>query len=143
MTSFSIGTSSAESVLVTVYRYERGVTGEYYDDNWVSVKVSIATGAFTGNFDAAFITHDFVKFRAELQSLLETLKGEAVFSTLEEQLFIKLEVDDVGHIAVAGTAIDQPGIGTELKFAFDLDQSYLPKIISSLDEIVTEYPIRD
>lgn len=142
MSAFSIGTTKSESIFVTVNGYERGVTGEYYDDNWVNVKVSIAMGAFKGNFDAAFLTHDFVQFREALQALYETLKGEAIFSTLEEQLFIKLTVDNGGHIAVEGMAIDQPGIGTELKFAFDLDQSYLPKIISDLDEIVTKYPIR-
>jgi hypothetical protein len=140
MSAFSIGTTKTESILVTVNNYERGVTGEYYDDNWVNVKVSIAAGAFTGTFDAAFLTHDFVRFRAELQSLHEKLKGEAIFSTLEEQLFIKLTVDEVGRIAVEGMAMDHPGV--ELKFVFDLDQSYLPKIISDLDEIVTEFPVR-
>jgi hypothetical protein len=142
MASFSIGTSKAESVRVTVNNYERAITGEYYDDNWVAAEVSISVGAFSGHFSAAFLTPDFVQFRSTLQSLCETLKGEAVFSTLEEQLSIKLTVDDIGHLEVQGVAIDHPGMGNELKFTFDLDQTYLPKIMSDLDEIITLFPIR-
>lgn len=142
MVSFSLGLSEVEHVLVTVRNYERGVSGEYYDDNWVAVEVSVSAGAFSGQFNAAFLTKDFVQFHAALQSLYETLKGEAVFSTLEEQLSLKVVGNGRGHIEVEGVALDQAGVGNELRFRFELDQTYLLETIRGLNEVITAFPIR-
>ena len=142
MVSFILGLSKAEHVLVTVNNYERSISGEYYDDNWVSTDISVSAGAFSGHFNAAFLTEDFVQFNVKLQSLFEVLKGEAVFSTMEEQLSLKVFGNSRGSIEVEGVALDQVGIGNKLQFRFKLDQTYLSETIKGLNEVIAAFPVR-
>jgi hypothetical protein len=142
MTSFSLGGEENNRVQVQVHGYERPPVGEYYDDNWVRVSVFVAVGAFSGQFDAAFLTSDFVAFRDELLSLHASLQGKAVFSTMEDQLSLALTGNGLGGIEVKGVAIDAPGVGNQLEFELALDQSYLPAVLGDLDEILAEFPPR-
>lgn len=142
MSSFSLGGSDREKVLVTVRNYERAVTGEYYDDNWLSVVVEVSAGAFSGKFDAAFLTQDFVGFRDQLSVLYDSLKGEANFTTLEDQLSIRVAGNGRGGLTVTGEALDQPGNGNKLVFEFALDQTSLVPVLRELNEIVSLFPVR-
>jgi hypothetical protein len=142
MLSFSLGGSDCEKILLTVHGYERALTGDYHDDNWLTVAVQINAGAFSGKFDAAFLTNDFVSFLAQLRGLYDSLKGEANFSTLEEQLSVRVTGNGHGSIVVEGEAIDQPGIGNKLVFKLAMDQTNLLPALSELDEIVSRFPIR-
>ena len=142
MRSFSLGTSKTQQVLVTIFNYERSVSGEYFDDNWVSVEVSVSVGSFSGRFTAAFLTEDFVRFQTALQSLFDTLTGEAEFKTLEEQLTLKVTAVSRGTIEVKGIALDQPGIGNQLQFTLAFDQTHLAETLEGLNEITSSFPIR-
>jgi hypothetical protein len=142
MPSFSIGGEENERLEVQIHGYERAPVGEYYDDNWVRATVSVAVGAFSGEFDAAFLTSDFVGFRDELLVLNETLAGKASFTTLEDQLSLEFTGNGRGGIGLKAVAVDAPGIGNRLEFALDLDQSYLSGILGGLDEILREFPPR-
>jgi hypothetical protein len=141
-TSFSLGGSEHEQVVVTVHGYERSLTGEYSDDNWLSVAVEVSAGAFSGNFSAAFVTEDFVRFRLSLQQLYESLKGESEFFTLEEQLSLKLVGNGRGDIQVLGIAVDRAGDGNTLHFSLALDQTHLAATLGGLNAIVSEFPVR-
>ena len=142
MPSFSLGSSDREKVVVTVRGYERAPTGEYYDDNWLTVVVEVSAGAFSGKFDAAFLTQDFVSFRDQLRGLYDSLKGEANFTTLEDQLSIRVSGNGRGGLVVAGEALDQPGVESKLLFEFALDQTSLLPALRELNEIVFLFPVR-
>lgn len=142
MSSFAFGGGEHQRVEVQVHGYERAPVGEHYDDNWVRVSVLVAVGAFSGEYAATFLTSDFVDFRAGLQALHESLEGNAVFSTLEDQLSLELTVNGRGGIALKGVALDAPCTGNRLEFKLDLDQSYLPSVLEGLDEILGKFPPR-
>jgi len=142
MHSFSLGGSGREKIIVTVHGYERAPIGDYHDDNWLAVVVQVNAGALSGKFDAAFLTEDFVSFLAQLRDLYDSLKGEAIFSTLEEQLTIRVAGDGRGGVSVAGEALDQPGIGNKLVFKLAMDQTNLLPALRELDEIVSRFPVR-
>ena len=142
MPSFSLSSSETEKVAVSVRNYERDTTGDYHDDNWLSVRVEVRAGAFSGKFDAAFLTEDFIGFREQLGALYDSLKGDANFVTLEEQLSIRVVGNGRGGLTVAGEALDQPGIGNKLAFVFALDQTSLSLALRELDEITSLFPIR-
>ena len=128
--------------MVQVHGYERAPVGEYFDDNWVRSEVFVCVGAFSGEYTAAFLTSDFVRFREEVRALHESLAGKAIFSSLEEQLSIELKGNGRGGIALVGVAADAPGTGNQLKFELELDQSYLPSVLKGLDEILGKFPPR-
>jgi hypothetical protein len=140
--AFSIGGSERNRVTVEVVNYERAALGEYHDDNWVNVAVSVSAGAFSGTFPASFITDEFVSFRSQLRELHRTLKGEATFTTMEGQLALHLVGDGRGGITLNGEALDQPGIGNCLTFELALDQTYLASTLDGLDQIIAAFPVR-
>lgn len=142
MSSFSISGSDREKLVVTVRGYERAVSGEYHDDNWLSVVVELGAGAFSAKFDAAFLTEDFVRFRDQLSVLRDSLKGEARFTTLEEQLSIRVAGNGRGGVTISGEAFDRPGGGHKLVFEYSLDQTILPPVLRDLDELVSRFPVR-
>jgi hypothetical protein len=142
MVAFSIGGSERNRITVEVVNYERVASGEYSDDNWVNVAVSVSAGAFSGSFAASFITDEFASFRSQLRELHRTLKGEATFNTMEGQLALHLVGDGRGGITLKGDALDQPGIGNCLSFELTLDQTYLASTLDGLDQIIAAFPVR-
>ncbi|RYF29258.1 MAG: hypothetical protein EOO23_07000 [Comamonadaceae bacterium] len=142
MQSFSFGGDERERLEVQVHGYERVPVGEYHDDNWLRVSVSIQAGAFSGTFDCTFLAPELSEFRDSLQVLHETLTGVARFKTIEDQVSLELTGDGRGHIVLKGLALDVPGIGNRLQFRLDLDPGHLTLALRGLDEIVGAFPTR-
>ena len=139
---FSLGGNQHERIEVEVFGYERAPVGDYYDDNWLRVRVSVSAGAFSGSYDASFLTGELFGFHDQLKTLYSTLRGEAVFSTLEEQLSLDLRGDGRGEIIVRGIAIDVLGDGNRLEFDLTLDQTYLQGTLEELRRILEVFPVR-
>ena len=134
--SLSIGCSENEQVEIIINQYEHTPTGDSFDDNWLLCTVNVSFGNFTGTFGASFQSQDFIKFTQELKKLYACLKGTATFSSLEEQLEIKLTGNGNGGIELTGMCMDSVGVGNQLSFSTELDQTYLPSSIAELEEIL-------
>jgi hypothetical protein len=142
-TKFSFGESERERIDVKVMSYERPVSGEYHDDNWLTVVINIRVGGFSGRVGAAIVTDELVRFAERLHALYEQLAGSAEFRTLEGQLALTLSCDALGHITLLGDVLDQAGIGNRLSFRIALDQSFLQQSIRELDEVIRAFPVRN
>jgi hypothetical protein len=141
--TFSFGQSQHERIEIDVLRYERQRTGgEYHDDNWLTVQVRVCVGGFRGTVDGAFITDEFVAFLGQLRPLYQSLSGTAEFTTMEEQLHLRLTDDGKGRIELVGEIADQPGVGNRLNFTLLFDQSQLGTSIRELERVTSEFPIR-
>ncbi|QDO84648.1 hypothetical protein FM037_17285 [Shewanella psychropiezotolerans] len=140
--SLSIGCSQNEQIEIKVEQYLHSPCGEPFDDNWLLCSISVSFGNFSGTFSASFQTYDFVKFSEEVQKLYTCLKGTATFDSIEGQLEFKLTGDGKGRIELEGNCMDTVGIGNELTFSTGFDQTYLRSIISDLDEVIANYPVR-
>jgi hypothetical protein len=70
------------------------------------------------------------------------LKGDVTFTTLEDQLFLKLSGNGRGQISLTGYALDQPGIGNRLQFQLELDQTHLAQALRDLDVTIERFPVR-
>jgi hypothetical protein len=139
---FSFGDSERERIEVDVMSYERPASGEYHDDNWLSVSITVRVGGFSGRVGAAIVTDELVRFAEQLHRLYKELTGSAEFTTLEGQLSLTLSCDTRGHITLRGEILDQAGIGNRLSFHLDLDQSFLQKSIGELDAVIRAFPVR-
>ena len=139
---FSFGQSERERIEVDVLRYERAPIGEYYDDNWLTAEIRVQAGGFDGNAAAVIVTDELVRFVAELRPLFETLSGSAEFTTIEDQLALKLVGDGKGHIKLRGVVLDHKGYGNCLHFTLEFDQSQLRASISELEQVVKNFPVR-
>jgi hypothetical protein len=139
--AFRIGVSNREHVIVRATRRERPEASDSSDGNWVSATLRIAAGAFRGEFEAQLRAEEFVGFRDQLRPLRESLKGHAKFETTEGWLTIDVQGDGKGHFRAACVAMDEPGIGNQLAFGLDFDQTELPEILRGLDAICAAFPV--
>ncbi|WP_243287473.1 hypothetical protein [Geothrix terrae] len=142
MKTLSIGNQEREQFSITVLGYERSASGEFYDDNWLTSRVKISVGSFSGEFGLSLFTTDFTSFLEQLSALYKTLSGEAKFETMEGQIEFSMTGNGRGGVEVSGRVLDQAGIGNKLEFAFQVDQTYLPLAIHDLNEILNEFPAR-
>ncbi|HEX7858915.1 MAG TPA: hypothetical protein VF773_01170 [Verrucomicrobiae bacterium] len=141
--TFSFGQSQHERIEIDVLRYERQPVGDYHDDNWLTVQVRVSVGGFRGTVDGSFLAAELVAFLSQLRSLHQSLFGTAEFTTLEEQLHMRLTGDGKGHIELVGNVADQPGIGNRLHFTLHFDQSPLGAAIHELERVVSQFPVRE
>jgi hypothetical protein len=142
MKSFAIGTNKRETVALTVLNYERPPVGEFYDDNWLLCEVSVQVGAFSGKFQANFLTSELEELLQGLGTLHQELRGDYIFEPMEGQLVLRASCDNLGHIHITGEAMDQAGIGHRLTFGFSLDQTYLHATLRELSDVVRTFPVR-
>jgi hypothetical protein len=140
--TFSFGQSERERIAVNVLRYERAVTGQSDDDNWLVVQIDIQAGGFRGKANASIMTDGLARFLSQLRPLYDTLSGAAEFTTLEEQLHLHLSGDGKGHVELKGEVMDAAGIGNALQFHLQFDQSQLAESIRQLEEVTSSFPIR-
>ena len=134
--SFALGTEAGDHLIVEIH----GRPDER--DDWLEARVSIRAGAFGGSFGATLMTCDFPPFRGQLERLYETLDGAATFDTIERQLRIECAGNGRGQIGIQGVAEDQVTDGNVLRFGLSIDQTFLPAIISDLQDIEAEFPNR-
>ena len=139
---FSFGQAERERIEIDVLNYERSPVGEYFDDNWLLVDITVRAGGFHGNASATIITGELEKFLSELKPLYEKLSGSVKFDTLEGQLKLQLNGDGKGHIELLGEVTDRKGDGNCLHFTLEFDQSQLRVSISELEKIMLEFPVR-
>jgi hypothetical protein len=142
MALFSFGQSEQERIEVDVHGYERAPTGDYWDDNWLTVEILVRAGGFHGKTAATIITRELTKFLSELRPLYETLKGLAEFATMEGQLGLRLHGDGNGRIELRGEIADQAGVGNRLHFTLQFDQSQLGASICELERVTVQFPVR-
>jgi len=140
--TFSLGQSEYEHLSLDVLGYERSATGQYEDDNWLRVTITVHAGGFRGKANASIMTDELVRFAAQLPPLYETLTGAAEFNTLEGQLHFRLNGDGKGHIDLDGEIVDRAGLGNRLRFTLELEQSQLAASIRQLDAVITAFPVR-
>lgn len=132
---FRIGFSSREHVIVRPNIPNEASAPTDGELDWMDVTVEIAADGFRGSFSASMNGDDFVAFRDQVRPLYENLSGKARFAPMEDQLHLDIEGDGKGHFQLRGEALDKAGWGNRLTFAFELDQTELPALVTQLDAI--------
>ena len=114
---------------------------DYWDGNWLRTRVKVRAGGFRGEFEPELRAEEFARLRDGVRVCLTDLRGTFVFEALEGQLEITAKGDGLGHFRAECRAEDVAGIGNELTFTIDLDQTYLPPLASQLDAALKAFPV--
>jgi|SRR5215475_876485 len=137
-----IGHDAGDHLSIRVLGRLHPDAADYWDGNWLVTPVEVVAGAFEGSVGASLRAEELRGFREAMQQLSRSLRGEALLESMETWLTLRVTAERSGHIAVSGKVADRPGIGNELSFRIEgLDQSYLPPIISALEEVETFFPV--
>ena len=105
---------------------------EGYD--WIKALVEVAVGAFKGSLEISMRLSDMIRFKEQLEPLYHNLTGVAEFKTLEDQLYLRIEVDKLGHVEASGYLLDEFVCGNKLNFNIRYDQTLLLHTIAEIDE---------
>jgi hypothetical protein len=114
---------------------------EYWDINSLTTPIAFHIGEFQGVIPASLMNYELRRFRTELATLYETLEGDAQLYSLEGWIGLKFHGDGLGHVDVRGSLKDEAGTGNELTFELVMDQTFLPTILSELDDVDAEFPV--
>jgi hypothetical protein len=114
---------------------------DYWDGNWLICRVTISIGGFRGTFDSYFRTDELSRLRDGVRSSIDRLDGSFLFDSMENQLKVVGTGDGRGHFEIKCTAQDVAGIGNQLTFELETDQTLLSAFGSQLDEALAAYPV--
>ncbi len=134
MPSWSIGHPQQERVEVELLSPPANDCG--YD--WVSARTHVKVGAFDADIPMMLLASDMKRFIEALEPVYRDLRGTAEFTTIERQLYLKVEVDHVGHVRVAGEVRDNASFGNRLAFGLEFDQTVLQRTLSELRHALSE-----
>lgn len=136
MPFFSIGYPEKERIEVTLLGVPANPETEGYD--WTKALVQVEVGGFKGEVEICTCVSDMVRFKEQLEPVYKNLSGVAEFRTIEGQLYIRVEVDKLGHVEAAGYLSDDLAAGNKLEFEIRYDQTLLWHTISEIDEALFE-----
>ena len=105
-------------------------------DGFYQADIKIQLNSFVGQINSYIEHYDLNRFLIELITLNERLKGKAELRPTENQFSVSLIGDGLGHLTVEGHAFERASYGSCLNFEFEIDQTYLPTIIKSLEIVL-------
>lgn len=134
--------TEVEHLSIAALGREHAGAEDYWSGNWVTATISIAVGGFTGQARASLRTDEIHRFNEALKFLNQSLFGAAVLETIEDWISLTVKVGSRGQIEASDQLRDLAGNRNVLSFELaEVDQTYLPGWISSLDDIETAYPV--
>jgi hypothetical protein len=137
----TLGAATSDRVVVKPLRRSYPGRADYWDGNWLACSIEVEVGGFHGRVDCDLRNEEFVRFRDGLRRLYNELTGEATFETMEGWLKIGIVGDGRGHLTATCELRDDPTFGNQLHYTLDFDQTLLPKVIESLDNIIDAFPV--
>ena len=95
-------------VQIEVLNFERPEVTKGSDANWLICRCGVTVREFSCDVSLSLMTDDFVRFLADLDEAQRSLKGTAVFATIESGLTLEIKFKAAGHCDVLGTVQSQP-----------------------------------
>ena len=110
--------------------------GPYLD--WIHLQVSFQTAGLTANFQWNVMPGELSSFEKQLRSIYlnPTSQISATLESVEPGLYMKVDSNGGGNLIITYSFQPTPPDGPELNGVTGADQSYLPKIIAGISEII-------
>lgn len=114
---------------------------EYWDVNWLNVTVCCGAQGASVKADGSII------FLSEISELLSGVEGlyngsnsEVRMACIEPYLAVTFKAETLGHIKMS-VDITPDHLSQKHNFVFEIDQSYLPQLISECKTVLKEWPL--
>jgi hypothetical protein len=143
--SIHLGDETTSYISVEILSRERPDATDYSDGNWLNSVVEVSAGPWRGSYRASVRADEFADFYKQLQVLyVDTDAQPAQFHSMEPWLQLTVERSDrLGHLRVVGRAQAEPFFEGHnlLQFVLELDQTYLPRVLDELEQVLNEFPV--
>jgi len=116
---------------------------DYWDGNWLhaTARCGAVGAAVTVSGPFVRIT-ELLEWASDSRGLLAGARDSAELATIEPELKVVLTAaDSLGHLEMV-VEITPDHVHQEHKFTFEIDQSYLPPLIASIERLASKYPVR-
>jgi hypothetical protein len=115
---------------------------DYWDGNWINVTALCEAQGASVRIDGNIIhLSEIERFISGADKVYQNLKGKAELSCMEPELSVGLEAKSLGQIEMV-VDMTPDHLSQSHRFIFEVDQSYLPKLISDSRLILKKYPIK-
>jgi hypothetical protein len=135
MATFSLGYPEKQRIEIAVTKTFASSNADPYA--WAKAQVHVELDSFSADIEIYLDISDVVRFHSELELIYRNLTGVAEFKTLENQLYLHLEMDSLGHVKVSGFISDSDK-SNQLTFEFALDQTLLSRTITEIKSALRE-----
>ena len=127
---------------IWIHGYQFPDSLDYWDGNWMEITAK-CTSKNACVWVSGNILHlpDLEHLMTTSEKLYEPLKGEAELQYIEPELSMKLKASSLGQICMT-VDITPDHLNQGHKFEFEVDQSYLPEMISSCKKVLNRYKIK-
>ena len=126
--------------------FRRALSEDAHEDGWgppLAATVAVSTRSFAGSCAVSVREEALLAFRRQLLRLCESEEHEAVLTSIEDRLCVRLRVHPDGRVVVRGHASDDLREGNTLVFAVrGLDRRCLFTLLEELREVEVELGIR-
>lgn len=113
-----------------------------WDGNWLNISaMCTAQGAQVTVKGPILHLSDVSRLLEECEAMYETLDGSASLACMEPNLRVQLKATSRGGISVT-VEITPDHLSQWHKFEFEMDQTYLPSIISECKNVLAHYRTR-
>jgi len=112
----------------------------FRDNTEFAARIAVGSEPFACS-DHPFYFDQFPRFACDIKDAYERVEGTARLGHTYEKDFLEIAVLSGGHVFVAGSLVEHGPLRQELSFAFDCDQTFLPELLRSLDQVARELGI--
>jgi len=124
---------------ITILKRSNSETDDYWDGNWLESEIRIDVPGFKALYGTNLRVEDLQRFYESLLALKNNRSKEAEFTTMEEGLYLHLDVEPNGTINCKGKANNEGGNSLDFKVQSDL--ATLDSFIDDLRTTLESYPI--
>ena len=127
-----------------VLRYTHPESTDFWDGNWVNMRVNIVVGDFKADVTADIRLDELVEFLTQLRSVHEQQRGIARFRSMEGWLEIDIDINAKGSGTISGMTKDSYARTQEnsLKYTLKFERIDLSAPIKQLEATIGRFPIR-
>ncbi|MGO3195376.1 MAG: WapI family immunity protein [Sphingobacterium sp.] len=131
--------SGTGKIEITILRRVNSETNDYWDGNWLEVEIRIEVFGIKTIYRANFRVEDLQRFYEDLTLLDEKTSEKAEFTTMEEGLYLHINVELNGVVNCIGRA--DTGSGNRMDFNVQSDLATLDVFIRELKTNLESYPL--
>ncbi len=134
--------SNGTKVTIDILHRNCPDSDDYWDGNWLNANIKVSLPGYQASFNGDIRTDEVRAFLEGCKKMDQTLSGSVKFSSMEEIIELNGEIDRTGQIEWSGKTTYPVGTGATLTFKFLSDQSFLETLISELELIMSQFPVK-
>jgi hypothetical protein len=114
------------------------IIGKEESEGWLEAKVLFSEKGFKADFNFSLMLNNVYEFRDQLLLFYNNLKGEAIFLSVEQNVYLKLTTDGLGHTFIQ-TELSHNPASPKLSYVINSDQTFIYPLILECNQLIDQY----